>query len=183
MPRYVAFLRAINVGGRVVKMERLREAFEELGLAKVETFIASGNVIFQSRFEAAMLERKIEKHLEKTLGYEVTTFIRSDSELAAIGAHDSFSAAMLCVPASTLYIGLLAAEPSAETQARLLSYPSKVDEFHFHQRELYWLCRTRASESEFSGARLEKLLGMRATVRNVNTINRLVLKYPAVQKR
>ena len=53
MPRYVAFLRAINVGGHVVKMERLRALFEDLGFAKVETLIASGNVIFETRAEDA----------------------------------------------------------------------------------------------------------------------------------
>ena len=183
MPRYVAFLRAINVGGRIVKMERLRAAFEELGLSQVETFIASGNVIFESRANAGTLERKIAQHLHKALGYEVTTFIRSDVELGAIAAHGAFPAAKLVAPETTLFIGLLAAGPSTESQAKLLSYPSKVDEFHFHNRELYWLCRTRASDSEFSGARLEKLLGLRVTVRNANTINRLLAKYPAVQSR
>ena len=43
---YVALLRGINVGGRNVKMDRLREIFESLGFSNVETFIASGNVIF-----------------------------------------------------------------------------------------------------------------------------------------
>ena len=49
MPRFVAFLLAINVGkGHVVKMDSLRRAFESLGFSKVETFIASGNVIFDT---------------------------------------------------------------------------------------------------------------------------------------
>ena len=48
MPRFVAFLRAINVGGHVVTMDQLRAAFQELGFDDVETFIASGNVIFSS---------------------------------------------------------------------------------------------------------------------------------------
>ena len=46
--RYVAFLRAINVGGRVVKMDDLRRHFVSMGLSDVQTFIASGNVIFES---------------------------------------------------------------------------------------------------------------------------------------
>jgi uncharacterized protein (DUF1697 family) len=48
-PRLIAFLRAINVGGHVVKMEALRRIFESLDFADVETFIASGNVIFSAR--------------------------------------------------------------------------------------------------------------------------------------
>ena len=91
MPRYVAFLRAINVGGRVVKMERLRQLFEELGFAKVETFIASGNVIFESRSQSApALQKKIESYLHKFLGYEVATFLRTDAELAKIAVYRAF---------------------------------------------------------------------------------------------
>src|SRR6185369_8391120 len=63
MPKYVAFLRAINVGGHVVKMDQLRALFEALGFANVETFIASGNVIFDSKSKnVAALERKIDRH-------------------------------------------------------------------------------------------------------------------------
>ena len=69
MPKYVAFLRAINVGGHTVKMEHLRILFEELGFENVETFIASGNVIFDSKTKSTKtLETKIEKHLRQALG-------------------------------------------------------------------------------------------------------------------
>ena len=62
--RLVAFLRAINVGGHNVKMDRLRELFEALGLTNVETFIASGNVIFDSpATNTQVLEKEIEDHL------------------------------------------------------------------------------------------------------------------------
>ena len=59
--RYVAFLRAIDVGGRVVKMTKLKQVFEDLKLAEVETFIASGNVIFTSSGDAARLQTRIER--------------------------------------------------------------------------------------------------------------------------
>jgi uncharacterized protein (DUF1697 family) len=179
MPRYIAFLRAINVGGRVVKMERLREIFEELRLTNVESFIASGNVIFESRTSEATLARKIEGHLHKTLAYQVDTFLRSEAEIAAIAAHEAFPPAELNTTGTTLFIGFLNAPPTAGAQQKLLSFPSPTDSFHFHGRELYWLCRTRASDSPFTGARLEKLLGMRTTIRNVNTVRRLALKDPA----
>jgi hypothetical protein len=81
MPRHIAFLRAINVGGHTVKMDQLRTLFEELGLKDVETFIASGNVIFRSPAKSASLESKIERHLHRALGYEVDTFIRTDGEV------------------------------------------------------------------------------------------------------
>ncbi len=78
MPKLVAFLRAINVGGHTVSMAALRAEFEALGLKDVETFIASGNVIFTAPTgNRAALERKIESHLHGALGYEVKTFLRT----------------------------------------------------------------------------------------------------------
>jgi len=85
MPRYVALLRGINVGGHVVKMDRLRTVFAAIGCSDVETFIASGNVIFSSPSgDAAALERRAEAALEEALGYEVTTFIRTPEQLQSI---------------------------------------------------------------------------------------------------
>lgn len=114
MPKYVAFLRAINVGGHTVKMDYLRSLFAALGLANVETFIASGNVIFDSTSKSTKgLEKKIESYLQETLGYAVATFIRSTSELAAIADYQPFSDAELSAEGHTLYVGFMAASPSS----------------------------------------------------------------------
>lgn len=64
MPRYIALLRGINVGGHRVKMDRLRTLFEALRFSDVSTFIAGGNVSFRTPSgEAAKIEKKIEAHL------------------------------------------------------------------------------------------------------------------------
>ena len=179
MARYVAFLRAINVGGRVVKMERLRALFEELGFAQVETFIASGNVIFETvATKADALEKKIERQLETALGYEVTAFLRRDSELATVAAHRAFPASEVKAEDAVVYIAFLKAEPTRAAADKLASQQGAVDAFKICGREIYWLCRRRFSDSEFSGARLEKLLGARMTVRNSNTVRKLTTKYP-----
>ena len=91
MPRYIAFLRAINVGGHTVKMDVLRQHFEALGFSQVETFIASGNVVFETTAKnTRTLEKKIEQQLRAALGYEVATFIRTTAELAAIAQYQPF---------------------------------------------------------------------------------------------
>jgi len=178
MPKYVAFLRAINVGGHTVKMDHLRSLFEALEFSNVETFIASGNVIFDSSSKAAKaLEKKIEAHLQKALGYNVATFIRSTSELAEVARYKPFSDAELTAEGNILYIGFLEDSPGPEATQKLLSFKTKVDEFHVNGREVYWLCHKKFSESEFSGARLEKTLGMRATIRNSTTVNKIASKY------
>lgn len=174
MPRYFAFLRAINVGGHVVKMEALRGHFEDLGLLTVETFIASGNVIFQAKSgKAADLEGKIERRLESVLGYPVATFLRTESELASIHAHavDAIEGS----PAPN--IGFVAAPIGAQAEAALAALATPTDEFHLHGREVYWLCRTRQSELTVTNARVERAIQARITFRGAGTVARLAAKY------
>ncbi len=102
--RYAAFLRAINVGGHTVRMEQLRKLFEGLGLGSVETFIASGNVIFESAVGRAALETQIEGALEAALGYPVGTFLRTIPEVAAAARLPPFSSA---AEEGTTYVGFL----------------------------------------------------------------------------
>ena len=177
MPKYVALLRAINVGGHTIKMDHLRDLFAAIGFSNVETFIASGNVIFDSRSkDARALERKIEKHLLGTLGYEVKTFVRAISELAGVASYKPFSESQL--NSHALYIGFVAETPGADAKQKLLSFVSDIDDLHVHGQEVYWLCRAKMmTDSKFSGALAEKILGMRATFRNSTTVKKIVAKY------
>jgi uncharacterized protein (DUF1697 family) len=180
MARYVAFLRAINVGGHNVKMEELRRLFAEVGLSDVATFIASGNVIFETRArDIPALERKIEAHLREALGYDVATFVRSTSELASVAAHDPFPDAG--ADEASLHVAFLPSPPDEQAREKLMSRRTEVDDFHVHGREIYWRCRVRVSESAFSGAVLEKTIRMPATLRNVTTVRRLAALHPAAR--
>ena len=177
MTRYVAFLRAINVGGHTVKMADLKRLFEELGFTNVETFIASGNVIFDSPGRsAAILEGKIEAHLQTALGYEVATFLRTVPEVAQAAAHKPFAADETGTR-ETLYITFLRAEPAADLQHKLMAFRNAVDDFHTNGREVYWLRRGEPSESTFSGAQLERTLRCQGTARNVTTVRKIAEKY------
>jgi uncharacterized protein (DUF1697 family) len=181
MPRYIAFLRAINVGGRVVKMERLRELFESLGLSGVETFIASGNVIFETKAaDAAALEARIERLLATELGYDVATFLRTTDELAAIAAHVPFAEAHPLPEGHALSVAFLKAAPDDARHAALLAHRSPTDELTVREREVWWWCRTRTSDSKLTNARLERAVGP-ATVRNVTTVRKLAAKYPGAR--
>ena len=178
MPKYIAFLRAINVGGHTVKMDQLRKLFEELGFSNVETFIASGNVIFDSAFKSTpTLEKKIESFLHKSLGYPVATFLRTPDELASASRYKPFPK-LKADAGHTIYIGFMSGEPEKESQTKLIAAATEIDAFHVHGREIYWLCRAKKfSESTFSGARLEKTLGRATTLRNSTTVRKLVDKY------
>src|SRR5262245_20499515 len=142
MQRYIAFLRAINVGGHTVKMDQLRGLFAELEFANVETFIASGNVIFEVEAKNPQaLEQQIEAHLRQALGYAVATFIRTPAELAAVAAYEPFPQAAPDTAGSSLYVGFLPKPPTDEAQRKVIALSTEIDVFHIHQRELYWQAR------------------------------------------
>jgi len=175
--RYVALLRAINVGGHVVKMDALRKQFGKLGFANVETFIASGNVIFDAPgAKPRELEERIAVELERVLGYPVATFVRTPAELASVVRHEPFATDVFDINQHPLYIGFLAGRPSADIVSKVVGLRSPVDELHIHRRELYWGCRTRFSDSAVSGAALERAIGMPMTIRNVTTVRKLAAK-------
>lgn len=179
MQRYIAFLRGINVGGHTVKMEYLRSLFAELGFANVATFIASGNVIFEAQAEERhRLEHQIEMHLRQTLGYEVVTLLRSASELAATATYEPFPSEDLALPGSSLYVAFLQEVAPPMVQERVLALSNPLDSFHAHEREIYWLCRTRLSESPlFARGLFEKAVGVPVTMRNITTVRKLAAKY------
>ena len=179
MARHIAFLRGINVGGHRVKMDRLRELFEELGFSDVDTFIASGNVIFSGQSsDPAALERDIERHLEQHLGYEVATFIRSPSELAAIAAFEPFAPWGEEGPDDSLYVIFLPAPPEAELHESFDDLGTPMDDFQISRREIYWLIKGKLTDSPLFGAGLAKATAkVPNTMRNMKTVRRLVARY------
>jgi uncharacterized protein (DUF1697 family) len=178
LQRYIAFLRAINVGGHhTVKMDHLRRLFETLGFSGVETFINSGNVVFEATGKKAqVLQKTIENSLREALGFEVTTFIRTETELAAIANYEPFAQAHID-GAAALNVAFLAEPLGEESKLKLMALKTEIDDFHVNGREIYWLCRMKQSESTFSNAVLEKALGLRSTLRGTNTVKKIAQKY------
>jgi uncharacterized protein (DUF1697 family) len=167
-------LRAINVGGHIVKMDHLRMLFEQLGFKNVETFIASGNVIFEHRATSLpALEEKIEKALQKDLGYEVVTFLRTPEQVDAVGKLEPFPS---FAAGDTLFIGFLKTEPPAALKTKLAGLTTPTDAFEIHGSEVYWW-RRKQSEGKYSGGGIEKTLRLPLTMRNVTTVRKLAAKY------
>jgi uncharacterized protein (DUF1697 family) len=172
--QYVAFLRAINVGGRVVKMTELKTLFERLSLKDVSTFIASGNVIFNSPKPAAVLAADIEAALQRALGYTVTTMLRTTREIADVAEHDAFPNAR----DGSLFVGFLRERADAAAAKKALALQTATDGLHMQGREIYWLARKGFAEATITAATVEKALQTPVTFRNINTVRRLVAKYP-----
>jgi len=158
-------------------MAELRRVFEGLGLNEVETFIASGNVVFNSDAQDTReLELLIEDGLWKSLGYEVSTFLRTEEELAAIARYEPFQQSHLR-DAQALNVGFLVDPPSPAAKKLIAAFKSEIDDFHVRGREVYWLSQAKQSDSKFNNVRFEKMLNVRATWRGINTVRRLAAKH------
>ena len=176
---YVAFLRGINVGGHRLQMETLRNLFATLGFAKIATFIASGNVIFETMStEPSEIETRIEAHLRESLGYDVDTFLRTPAELASIVAFRPFHSLDADAPDHTLHVGFLRTAVGDEVERKLASFRGEMDDFHVHGRELFWLCRGKVTDSKVSWPLVAKTLATSSTMRNLKTIRKLAALYP-----
>ena len=171
--RYVALLRAINVGGHTVKMDRLRAEFEALRLREVTTFIASGNVLFSApSLDRADLEARIERRLEKSLGYAVATFVRTPAELQTLVEDEPFPDR---AATATLWVGFAKTAVDAVAHDRLLTLRSENDDFHVRGSEVFWLRRERSMAQLATGAKIDRALGSATTFRNLTTIRKLAL--------
>jgi len=158
-------------------MKALRQVFESLGFSKVTTFIASGNVVFETTTkQPRALERKIEKALREALGYEVRTFIRGEAELTKIANYHPFPQSKLDTSWHCNII-FLANDLTPTLKRNVEALRTNTDAFEVRGREIYWLRRRKQNAATFSTVPLEKILGRAFTVRGANTIKRIALKW------
>jgi uncharacterized protein (DUF1697 family) len=177
MERYVAFLRGMNLGKRRIKNEELRAEFEALGFGDVATFRASGNVIFGGERQGeAALTKTIEHGLGEALGYEVSVFLRSCAEVAAIAAQEPFDAKAVAASKGKLQVTMLAKRPTAAAGKKVLALATDEDSLAIAARELFWLPSGGTLESELDHKSIEKALG-KGTQRTMGTIEQIAAKH------
>jgi uncharacterized protein (DUF1697 family) len=169
----VAFLRAINVGGRFVKMARLAECFEQLGCAAPVTYLNSGNVIFASGARAVPDQAAaLAAGLEPLLGFRTEVFLRSAAEVQALTAQAA--ACFPSVPAcGEVNVAFLDSPLTTEQAEQLAGLCTARDELVHAGSEIYWLCHGRQSESKVSNAVLERRLQLRTTIRRLSMLRGL----------
>ncbi len=175
----IALLRGINVGGHnKIKMEELRQLFETLGFSRVQTYIQSGNVLFESHESEQSLIKRIEGEIEKVFGFSINVVIRTASELECISENCPFTEeavaeAKITSEGESLYVSLLQDKPSQDGIDRLSAYKSDDDEFLIAGREVYLLFRRGVRNAKLAN-NLQRL-EVPSTMRNWKTINKLSL--------
>lgn len=178
MGKFIAFHRAINVSGsKIIKMEYLRELFTDMGYKNVASYIQTGNVYFETRANNTdNIAKNIETELEKALGFEVETFVRTIDELQAIADNDPFKD-IEDDGNAVVYIGFLKEKPAKEHEEKLLALNSEVDTFKIIDHELYALRYRDKGKSKFTPKLTEQKLKTICTTRNRKTIYKLLDLY------
>lgn len=178
MVKYIAFLRAINVGGsKIIKMENLRKFFESMGLTGVATYIQSGNVIFTSNEkDTGKLTLSIEKHLKKNLGYEVEVMLTTYTDLSAVVKDNPFNLTELS-ESDKLYVAFLASEPANVPDLPLENEKFGITFFKTYKNMIFIIRKPVAGVNGIPNNFFEKQLNAKVTIRNWNTINKIVEKY------
>jgi uncharacterized protein (DUF1697 family) len=176
MPRFVAFLRGINVGGRSVKKEQLWDTFVSLGFESVATFKQSGNVIFEtSSTDAGEVKAKIEQKLKITLGYEVAVFIRTIEHLRAIVALDTFKGQ--ATEGTSFLVTLLPTSLQTFPLQLPLTIPKSTAQIIAHKGTEVFSVTHGGGEGGLPNPFIESKLKVKTTSRNINIIQAIAEKY------
>jgi uncharacterized protein (DUF1697 family) len=169
--KYAAFLRAVNVGGRTVKMAELKACLEKAGLKNVRTFIASGNVLFEDQRSPKQLADLIEKTLEKQFGFAVGVLVMDAETLGKL---------VKKIPANwvndkEMKCDVMFLWPELDNPAVLeqLPYNPKIEDVKYLPGAVLWqIDRDKATKS-----RMFKIVGTKLykqmTVRNPNTVRKI----------
>ena len=172
MTRHVALLRAINVHGRRVTMDRLTDVVAGLGHGDVGSYIASGNVLFTSRKGRAALEPALEKAFADALGFDVPTFVRTQAEVEAVAAAEPFE-----VPdGHTHIVAFLRAAPSEEVAAALAALANPADELVLVGDALHWHIHGPSMASAITQSAWDRSGVGPLTTRNITMLRKLVTK-------
>jgi uncharacterized protein (DUF1697 family) len=171
---YVALLRGINVGGhKIIKMDQLRKAFEELGFEDVATYVQSGNVVFKSpKKTSADLSRKIEEMLLRRFNMSVHVIMRTAEEVDDVLRNNPFLKER-GTDVTKLYVTFLSLTPQKTAIKGLDAIAAGPDRFRCRGQEIYLHCPNGFGGTKLSINAFERVLAVGATTRNWNTVNKL----------
>jgi len=171
----VCMLRGINVGGHnQIKMEALRALCESLGLRDPQTYLQSGNVVFRTKErDLGALGKRMEKEIERKVGFHSDAILRTASELKEVVARNPFRGRSGIDP-SKLLVTFLGSDPSAEGRNQVLKIKTDPEELHIDGREVYIYYSNGLARPKLPWVTIAKMLGTTGTGRNWNSVTQLL---------
>ncbi len=173
MNKKIAILRGINVGGkRKILMNDLKSLCEKLGLEKTETYIQSGNLLFNSEKNNSELEEILKQSIRDTFGFEVPVFVRNSKELETTVSRNPFFDQNADI--NQLHLTFLKEKPAMENLDKIQFYNDEPDKFKLVETDVFIFCKGKYHESKLSNTFFEKKLNVEATTRNWKTVLKLL---------
>lgn len=170
MPTFIALLRGVNVGGNILKMDRLREICAKLGAKDPRTYVQSGNVVFGAAGSASAWEAKLEKALAGESRLPVSVIVRTAAEMSKVLAGNPFLKEK-GIETIRLGVTFLREGPSNPALAALAALDFGRERYRLARKDVYLHC-----PDGFGNAKLyflDKILKQPATTRNWNTVGKL----------
>lgn len=174
MKMLISMLRGINVSGhKTISMAELKRLYESLGFVNVQTYVQSGNVVFESaKSDQAGLAALIEAQIERSYKYAVPVFIREVRDFQRLLGNNPFLKGRKEDP-SKLQVTFLYRAPAKSVVSSLQAPLSGADEFVIKGQEIFLFCPEGYGRTKLSNNFFEKKLNVPATTRNWNTVNAL----------
>jgi uncharacterized protein (DUF1697 family) len=172
--RFVAFLRAVNVGHRTVAMASARDALTALGYDAVASYINSGNLVFTAAGKAPEHEQAIRSALEDEYGFEITTFVRTTAQVTALATDKPFGP----IAAGHTHFALLTLTPlTAAEKTAVAKLSNDHDEVVVVGRDVHWLIRSKSTQTTLGPKSWKQALPDNpTTARNTTMLAKLIKK-------
>jgi uncharacterized protein (DUF1697 family) len=170
----IAILRGINVGGkRKILMADLKVLLEELGYQNIQTYIQSGNLIFNAdeKLQNKEMAKDIENDILKKFDFEVPVIVMSADEIERAIAKNPFYTADADI--NKLHLTFLNEVPAKDKQEHAESLDYAPDQFKIIGKNAFVYCEGSYHKSKLTNAFFEKKLNLKATTRNWKTVLKL----------
>ncbi len=177
MPRYVAFLRAVNVGGRFVKMADLRASLEDAGFTDVETHIQSGNVhVASRRRSSAAVADEMHDVLSGWAGFDVPCIVRTPAEVTALVA-EADAVEPLLAGSPKRYLAVASGPVPAHAAERLDAWDEDGERCRVVTGGILAELGKGFHKTTLTNARIERITGLTTTWRDLGVVRTVAEKW------
>lgn len=171
MNKFIVLLRAVNVSGKnIIKMAELKKTLTEQGFKDVLTYIQSGNIILNSEWNKTTTKNKLKECISSAFGFDINLFVFTKSEIREAKLHNPF----FDKEANRVFITFLEYQPESDLVEKLSSIVFTNEYFSIHKKVLYYYLPNGVAKAKMSNSFFENKLKVKATGRNINTIEKLI---------
>jgi len=175
MNTYISLLRGINVSGqKKVKMAELKNVYESLNLENVNTYIQSGNVVFQSVNDSKTLKSSLEIAIKEYFNFEVPVLILTKSHLVNAVKDLPFTTIDIEAEGSKIIIFFLSEHVSANQRDIIKTYLTNSEQLIMGKDVIYLYCPQGLGKSKLTNKLIETKLKLTSTARNIKTVHKLL---------